>query len=119
MTSSLADCDDIRTLGYGTNGTYVIKPEAAPRSVSVVCEFHPHEVWTLIQRRQDGSQVLVFVVVFTVIIIFMMRTMIIMMMIMTVAVASIAIVVVVIVVVCVVGFCKCYEIAFRYTHTYL
>ncbi|XP_076471121.1 uncharacterized protein LOC143301015 [Babylonia areolata] len=50
------DCDDIKDLGYATNGTYVIKPSSASRSVVVLCEFHVTDVWTLVQRRQDGSQ---------------------------------------------------------------
>nr|KAG5687457.1 hypothetical protein BaRGS_030359 [Batillaria attramentaria] len=49
-------CDDVRRLGYSQNGTYVILPTLSARSLPVVCEFLEHEAWTLIQRRQDGSQ---------------------------------------------------------------
>lgn len=52
----IPDCEDIRRLGYATNGTYVVMTTLSQESFPVVCEFHKHETWTLIQRRQDGSE---------------------------------------------------------------
>ncbi|XP_067655340.1 fibrinogen-like protein 1 [Haliotis asinina] len=49
------DCEDVRNLGFSTNGTYHIRPNGSSIHFTVVCEFHVDSVWTLIQRRIDGS----------------------------------------------------------------
>ncbi|KAL5006658.1 hypothetical protein ScPMuIL_015464 [Solemya velum] len=49
------DCEEVFQLNGTWNGTYVIRPSGADSPFSVVCEVHRDEVWTLIQRRMDGS----------------------------------------------------------------
>uniref|UniRef100_A0A8C6PT43 Angiopoietin like 4 n=1 Tax=Nothobranchius furzeri TaxID=105023 RepID=A0A8C6PT43_NOTFU len=54
--NSLAqDCHDLFMRGQKASGIYTIQPEGS-QPFSVLCQMTPEGGWTIIQKRQDGSQ---------------------------------------------------------------
>uniref|UniRef100_A0A1A8J1U1 Angiopoietin-like 4 n=1 Tax=Nothobranchius kuhntae TaxID=321403 RepID=A0A1A8J1U1_NOTKU len=49
------DCHDLFMRGQKASGVYTIQPEGS-QPFSVLCQMTPEGGWTIIQKRQDGSQ---------------------------------------------------------------
>uniref|UniRef100_A0A1A8QT21 Angiopoietin-like 4 n=1 Tax=Nothobranchius pienaari TaxID=704102 RepID=A0A1A8QT21_9TELE len=49
------DCHDLFMRGQKASGVYTIQPEGS-QAFSVLCQMTPEGGWTIIQKRQDGSQ---------------------------------------------------------------
>ncbi|KAF7202561.1 angiopoietin-related protein 4 [Nothobranchius furzeri] len=49
------DCHDLFMRGQKASGIYTIQPEGS-QPFSVLCQMTPEGGWTIIQKRQDGSQ---------------------------------------------------------------